>query len=231
MEQTMNIYQKIAEIRVKLQEKQLKKSGVNAFAKFNYYTLEDILPSINQLLVAYKMFSNFSISGDTATLTLINGEKPEEQVVFTSPIADADIKGSTPVQCLGGVHTYLKRYLYLNAFEIVEGELLDALAGSDKVVEKPAKPIQKKPNTINVGSIDEVIKNLTYEQALKIKIPSGKYFSELTEDNLKWFINPDNKVAPLHKKAAALVLENKFNFNHLAEQVAIEDAIVESVPF
>jgi len=217
-----NIYEKMAQIRVELQNKQLKKSGVNAFAKFNYYTLEDILPSVNQLLLQHKMFSNFSIENDIATLTFTNAEMPSEQIVFQSPIADADIKGSTPVQCLGGVHTYLKRYLYLNAFEIVEGDLLDAVAGSDMVVEKAkiTAPVVKKPiakKTTIVGSMDELVKNLTYEQALTIKIPSGKTFKELTEENLKWFMSDECKT-PLYKKASSLILEHDFIYPRMAEQ-------------
>lgn len=228
-----NIYEKMATIRVALQNKQLKKSGVNAFAKFNYYTLEDILPAVNQLLLDNKVFSIFNIENDVASLTFVNAEKVEESVVFKSPIADADIKGSTPVQCLGGVHTYLKRYLYLNAFEIVEGELLDALVGTDKVVEKtptdkPKKPTTK-PGTINVGSLDDAIKNLTYESALNIKIPSGKYFKELKEDNLKWFMNEGKN--PLYKKAAEIIYEHDYVYPNMAEQIALEDAQVEDVPF
>jgi hypothetical protein len=60
--------------------------------------------------------------------------------VFASPIADASVKGTTPVQSLGAVHTYLKRYLYMNALEMIENDLLDAAAGSTKIVsEDPAK--------------------------------------------------------------------------------------------
>ena len=132
----MNIYEKIETIRVALQEANLKKSGKNGFANFNYFTLDDILPALNRLMLENKLFSNFSLNSETATLTLINAEKVDEQVIFTSPIAEAQIKGSTPIQCLGGVHTYMKRYLYLNAFEIVEGDILDALVGSEKLEAK-----------------------------------------------------------------------------------------------
>lgn len=225
-----NIYEKMATIRVALQNKQLKKSGENTFAKFKYYTLEDILPAINQLLLDNKVFSIFNIENDVASLTFVNAEKVEESVVFKSPIADADIKGSTPVQCLGGVHTYLKRYLYLNAFEVVDGDILDALAGTDQIVEKKPKT-QPKPqaNKINVGSLDDAIKNLTYESALNIKIPSGKYFKELKEDNLKWFMNEGKN--PLYKKAAEIIYEHDYVYPNMAEQIALEDAQVEDVPF
>jgi hypothetical protein len=60
-------------------------------------------------------------------------------VFFTSPIADAQVKGTTPVQALGAVHTYLKRYLYLNALEVIENDILDASVGSTKLVTEDAE--------------------------------------------------------------------------------------------
>ena len=147
----MNIYEKIETIRVELASSNLKKSGKNSFANFEYFTLDDFIPKINELMLKHKLFSNFSIEANAATLTFINIEKMDEQVIFKSPIADAEIKGTTPIQCLGGVHTYMRRYLYLNAFEIVEPDMLDAIAGSDMIQKKNQetitnKQIVQKPN-------------------------------------------------------------------------------------
>lgn len=122
------IYQKIQNIRVELQNKQLKKTGYNKFANFYYYQLEDFIPTLNELMAKNKITSNFSIVGETAILTLIDYED-NTSAIYQSPIADASLKGCTPVQSLGGVHTYLKRYLYQNAFEITESDLLDGTLG------------------------------------------------------------------------------------------------------
>lgn len=122
------IYEKIQNIRVELQDKKLKKTGYNKFANFYYYQLEDFIPTLNELMKKSKITSNFSIIGETAILTLIDYEDNTSSI-YQSPIADASLKGCTPVQSLGGVHTYLKRYLYQNAFEITEGDLLDGSLG------------------------------------------------------------------------------------------------------
>lgn len=122
------IYEKIQNIRVELQNKQLKKTGYNKFANFYYYQLEDFIPTLNELMKNSKITSNFSIVGETAILTLIDYEDNTSSI-YQSPIADASLKGCTPVQSLGGVHTYLKRYLYQNAFEITESDLLDGTLG------------------------------------------------------------------------------------------------------
>lgn len=217
-----NIYQKLANIRVALQDSKLKKSGKNGFANFEYFTLDDFLPTLNNLMDKYQVFSNFSINGDVASLTFINSEKPQEQVTFTSPVAEAEIKGSTPIQCLGGVHTYLKRYLYLNAFEIVEGDVLDALVGTEKLVDK--KPTPKK-NSYTQKDIQETIKNedapkkvgkpveeitnkeLTLEEAQNYTTNRGTRLGDLSVGQLEWIIT-NIKNSPKMVKAAQIVLDD-----------------------
>ena len=46
-------------------------------------------------------------------------------------MSTAELKGCHPVQNLGAVQTYLRRYLWTAAFEIVEGDALDATQGND----------------------------------------------------------------------------------------------------
>lgn len=136
----MNIYQKLQKARIALQNTALKKSGMNKFAGFKYFELGDLLPHINNIFDDLGLFSAFNIKDELATLTVVNTDKPAEAVQFTSPIADASVKGTTPVQSLGAVHTYLKRYLYLNALEIIENDMLDANVGTGKLaVEDPTK--------------------------------------------------------------------------------------------
>lgn len=163
-----NIYEKLQNCRVELQKMNLKKTGENKFAGFKYYELADFLPTVNELFLKYKMFSDFSIRDGEAILTIINAEKVEDYCIFTSPIADANIKGCTPVQSLGGVHTYLKRYLYMNALEIVESDMLDSKVG-DMEVEKP-KPMSKEQK--------ELLNNLDIEDKKKIFAKYGT--TELT---------------------------------------------------
>lgn len=149
------IYQKIQEIRVKLIKMKLKKTGYNKFANFHYYQLEDFMPALTELMENNKITSNFSIIGENAILTLIDYEDNTSSI-FQSPIADASIKGCTPVQSLGGVHTYLKRYLYQNAFEINDGDLLEASLGKEE--EEPLI----NPSTIK--AILDLLKDLNKEE-------------------------------------------------------------------
>lgn len=143
----MNLYEKLQTARIALQNTKLKKSGHNKFAGFRYFELGDLLPHINNIFDDLGLFSAFNIDKEgVASLMVVNIEKPDEVVFFTSPIADAQVKGTTPVQALGAVHTYLKRYLYLNALEIIENDILDASVGTSRLVTEDET---KRAETLN----------------------------------------------------------------------------------
>ncbi len=133
-----NFYERILAIRNDLQNLKLNKSGKNTFAGFGYFQLQDFIPAINMLCAKYGVFTRFNLTSENATLDLIDVYGESEKITFETPIAEAPIKGATPIQSLGGIHTYLKRYLYLNAFEIVEPDLLDALSGQ---INKDKEPV------------------------------------------------------------------------------------------
>lgn len=134
-----NVFEKLQQARVQLQNSKLKKSGKNAYAGFSYFELADFIPTVNNIFNDLKLFSNFSIIEGVATLTIINSEKPDEVTTFTMPTTELTLKGCTPIQALGGVNTYCRRYLYLNALEIVENDLLDGKAGAFEKEEPKAK--------------------------------------------------------------------------------------------
>ena len=108
------------------------------------------MPTINSLLEKYNLCSNISFDNDMATLTIVNAENTDEKLVFTSPMSNANLKGCHDVQNLGAVQTYLRRYLWVNAFEIVESDGLDATTGKDD------KPSKTKAN-VNAAKIMKLI--------------------------------------------------------------------------
>jgi len=138
-----NVYIKLQQARVALQEKNLKKSGKNNYSGFTYYELADFIPTVNIIFKNLQLCSNFSIKDNEAQLIIINAEKPDEQIIFTMPTATLELKGCTAIQALGGVNTYCRRYLYLNALEIVESDMLDGEAGN---IEEKLK-VKKEPTS------------------------------------------------------------------------------------
>ena len=127
----MNVYEKIQQVRVELQNLGLNKSGKNKFAGYTYFELSDFLPTINQLCKNHKLMTHISFTRDEATLTIINAEAPEEKVIYTSPMYEAVLKGAHPIQNAGAVITYQRRYLMMLAFEIVECDALDSTQGKN----------------------------------------------------------------------------------------------------
>ena len=127
----MNVYSKLQTARVRLQESNLKKSGENKFAGFKYFELGDFLPSINKIFDELKLSSFINFTKEEAKLIIINSEKIDETIEFTCPVVDLTLKGANAIQNLGGTQTYLRRYLYINALEIVEDDEFDAVIGRD----------------------------------------------------------------------------------------------------
>lgn len=125
----MNVYEKIQQVRVELQNLGLNKSGKNKFAGYTYFELSDFLPAINQLCKDHKLMTHISFTREEATLTIVNAEAPDEKVIYTSPMYEAVLKGAHPIQNAGAVITYQRRYLMMLAFEIVECDALDSTQG------------------------------------------------------------------------------------------------------
>lgn len=162
-----NIYSKMQKARCEFQEKPLKKSGWNSFSNFAFFELKDVQPTINALLEKYNMCSLMSFGNDLATLTIINSENPEEKMVFTSPMSTAKLKACHEVQNLGAVETYIRRYLWFAAFEIVESDGLDATVGKDD------KPSKTKAN-VNAAKIVKLIESkYVNEMAVKQHVKSA----------------------------------------------------------
>lgn len=167
----MNIYEKLNAARLQIAEKGLSKTGNNTFAGFKYFELSEILPVVNKVNNELKLFSAFSFLRDTATLEIVNAEKPEEKVTFSFAYSPdgAKLKACHQIQNEGAVQTYVKRYLYQNAYEIAEADQLDASVGRDepKPNSKPAKPAKAS------------------EAPKKDKKPFSEVMTELWEENPK----------------------------------------------
>jgi hypothetical protein len=64
-------------------------------------------------------------------------------------MSTAELKGCHAIQNLGAVQTYLRRYLWVAAMEIVEHDSLDATTGKDD--SKKAEPTIESPRIVGKG--------------------------------------------------------------------------------
>ena len=162
-EQQWRVYSKLQKARVLLQELPLKKSGFNSFAGFKYFELADFLPSINVIFDNLGLCSVFSISEGIATLRIFDSEFGGV-VYFRSPTAEAGAGKAPPIQALGSMHTYLRRYLMLNALEITEHDAVDATIKKDE-------PKSAKPITVDVfDSMDAKTQELIEDIAADVRM-------------------------------------------------------------
>lgn len=180
-----NIYEKVNEVKKRLLEANIKKSGVNKFAGYNYYELADFTPFIINFCTELKLFTAVSFNKELATLTIVNAEKPDEKIEYTSPIEELELKGCNKVQALGGTETYSRRYLYMAAFDIIENDMFDSVVHEEDIGEKKLDKIKLK--TIQDLAIDpdegrKVLQEFGYEKSTDIKVKDyAKIFAKLKE--------------------------------------------------
>lgn len=146
----MSVYAKLNEAREKFHASQIKKTGRNNFAGYDYFELGDFIVPALRIFKEVGLLGVVSFGREMATLTIIDAAKPDEKIVIESPMSEANLKGCHPVQNLGAVQTYIRRYLWVAALEIVEHDALDSTTGKDekKAPVIPARPaIQLDPET------------------------------------------------------------------------------------
>ena len=145
---TMNIYQKLLKARAMFLEADVKKTGKNMHLSFKYFELEDIVPTATRIFGEVGIVPLVNFTADTATMTMVNTDNPEETVTFVSPfnqiapiVSNTGKQATNEMMALGSSITYMRRYLYMIALDICESDGIDANAG----VPAPAAPAPKAP--------------------------------------------------------------------------------------
>lgn len=136
-----NIYQKLTEARAEFAKGGFSKNGRNDFSGYNYFRLDEILVRATEINSKIGICPVEYFTAEGAVLTLVNTENKEDTVRFAVPMSTAKLKGCHEVQNLGAVISYLRRYLYQNAYAVCEAEMVDS--GEYQPEEEPQN--QKKP--------------------------------------------------------------------------------------
>jgi len=134
------VHKKLMAARMSLQEATLKKSGHNKFAGYSYFELGDFIPTITEIFYNIGLCGVVSYDSEIASLTITDTDDGTS-LVITSPMAEANLKGCHPIQNLGAVETYTRRYLWVTAMEIVEHDALDSSAPikEEKIIITPTQ--------------------------------------------------------------------------------------------
>ena len=164
----MNVYQKLNLVRGKILDGSIKQSGMNRSVGYEYFELADFVPQVTKLFNEVGLISVVTYSEDLAVMTVINTDKPDEQIIFSSPMRyPSENKAINPVQALGGAHTYLRRYLYYMALDLVVVDEIEPTTISNKPTVEvatskiPPTPVQRaeivKENTDVEAPADELL--------------------------------------------------------------------------
>jgi len=171
----MTIYQKLSNARKSFHARKLTKSGHNKFAGYKYFELGDFVQAGMECLDAEGLVPVISFDASEARLTLFDTQS-EATIVITSPMADAQLKGCHPIQNLGAVQTYQRRYLWVTLLEIIEHDALD----SSEPLKEPAKPTKQAINKLKKAVLEsgrDADKMLAYFEVLE--------FEDLTTDQVQ----------------------------------------------
>ena len=157
----MSVHKKLMQARVDLLSVDLKKSGRNTFQNYSYFELGDFIPHIQTIFNKVGLCGVVTFNNEYAQLCITDVDDGTV-IVITSPMAEANLKGSQPIQLIGSIQTFQRRYLWMAALELTEHDTIDMTpAPEPKQAPKPEpepSPVQElKPPTKHVkGRVDPI---------------------------------------------------------------------------
>lgn len=161
----MSVYAKLMFVRKEFLTNNIKKSGINLHAEFQYFELVDIVPLAEELFAKYGLMLVQTFTEDKAIAELINVDDDTQSVKFSIPlrfIAEPAKFRMNEVQGVGAVVTYYRRYLYMLVLDLVESDGIDnqkPKGDSDKTTAPSTTAPKKAPPT--TAEREEIKKELT----------------------------------------------------------------------
>ena len=151
---TENVYQKLIKAREQFLNADVQKTGKNMHLSFKYFELDDIVPTAIRIFTTVGLVPVVNFTTDTATMTIVNTDNPEDTVAFVAPfnqiapiVSNTGKQATNEMQALGSSITYMRRYLYMMALDICESDSIDANAGKPVSAPAPAEAAPKAPAT------------------------------------------------------------------------------------
>lgn len=151
---TLNVYQKLIKAREQFLNADVQKTGKNMHLSFKYFELDDIVPTAIRIFATVGLVPVVNFTTDTATMTIVNTDNPEDTVAFVAPfnqiapiVSNTGKQATNEMQALGSSITYMRRYLYMMALDICESDSINANAGKPVSAPAPAETAPKAPAT------------------------------------------------------------------------------------
>ena len=216
VKKTDNIYSRLLQARSLFHNECIKKSGKNFNIGYHYFELTDIVPVALPIFEKVGIIPIVTFSDYVARLTMVNVDNPEDVVEFCSPmrepeaiVSKAGKEVTNAVQRIGSAQTYLRRYLYLIALDIVESDGIEEKTGEGEAPKKPAYVSQE----VREQTKQELTN--TEDMATELQIKQLKRsFKQLVEkdDNFKVEVTDFANQTENFKKMTKKVCEEKIKW-------------------
>ncbi|CAG9705477.1 ERF family protein [Clostridium neonatale] len=197
----LNIYQKLQKTRYELSKKEIKKSGKaigkDGKVRYEYFELNDFMPYITELCFENGLTTKFNFNLETATLEVIDSDDPEVKEIFEMPVKVSAIMMCNEMQNIGGAKTFSKRYLYSDAFEISESEIIDSSEPNIEAIEG-----NKKIDKAAVFVIKKLLDETKSDEGKFLNCLGVKKIEDIPNSSLNVCMNELNKrKATMQKKS------------------------------
>lgn len=133
------LYRKLQNARVAFKDKHVEARGRNNFNNFDYITLKDIVTEAIPILLENDLSIHHKFYLSPPRVELVDLETGYSEDFGSNAVMELDGKNHNQrLQALGSTESYLRRYIYLQILDIVEGD-------PDSVFGKPEQPKEAKP--------------------------------------------------------------------------------------
>ena len=186
----MNIYEKLLKAQVELKA---PKGQYNSFGKYKYRSCEDILEALKPVLDKFKLtlfIKDDVIEVNTrnyvkATITLVNIEKPDEQIQVSALAREEETKkGMDGSQITGASSSYARKYALNGMFMIDDTKDSDSTNthGKDKTEQEKVQDFLNSRD----GMIEKLKENLSSDKLEKVlKAYEVEELWQMTDEQLK----------------------------------------------
>jgi hypothetical protein len=113
-----------------------------------------------------------------AYLKLVDLETGEEEL-YKKETANVNVSGAQPIQNAGGKTTYMRRYMYMDAFEITENDFVEENTGKPEKAETKTATKKTTVKTVETPKVEETttdiaaVNDLPFEEPKADTVPSG----------------------------------------------------------
>lgn len=172
----------------------IPKSGYNKFAGFQYHELEDLLPPITQQCFDQELILHFDFTEKEAILKVMNWNDANDYIAYTVPMPPitAMNKKMNIMQSEGSYITYLKKYLLVNAFLIMEKSTVEQMTPE---YEEP-KDVPMRDTRATKKSCDGVVPHAISKALQRISSKGVEINAKTVYAHVNWKqISEDEKFA------------------------------------